>query len=102
MSAHEHHISSAKFLWGVGIALFILTVLTVAVTWIQIPEPWNVVIAIAIAVVKATIVAAFFMNLFWDSKFNTMILVMSVLFFILLIGITLLDTLYRTDPIPSF
>ena len=97
-----HHISSAKFLWGIGIALFFLTFITVAVTWIQIPEPWNVVVAIAIAVVKATIVALFFMNLWWDSKFNVMLFIMSVVFFILMIGITLLDTLYRTDPIPSF
>jgi cytochrome c oxidase subunit IV len=97
-----HHISSAKFLWGIGIALFFLTFITVAVTWIQIPEPWNVVVAIAIAVVKATIVALFFMNLWWDSKFNVLLFIMSVVFFILLIGITLLDTLYRVDPVPSF
>ncbi len=97
-----HHISTAKFLWGVAISLFILTFITVAVTWIQIPEPWNVVVAIAIAVVKALIVAAFFMNLYWDTKFNVMLFIMSVVFFGLLIGITLLDTMYRTDPIPSF
>lgn len=97
-----HHISSAKFLWGVAISLFFLTFITVAVTWIHIPEPWNVVVAVAIAVVKSLIVAAFFMNLWWDSKFNMLLLIMSVIFFILLIGITLLDTLFRVDPIPSF
>ncbi len=97
-----HHISSAKFLWGVAIVLFFLTFLTVAVTWIHIPEPWNVVVAIAIAVVKATIVVAFFMNLWWDSRFNTILLVMSIVFFMILIGITLLDTLFRVDPIPTF
>jgi len=97
-----HHISSAKFLWGVGIALLILTFLTVAVTWIQIPGPWNVIVAVAIAVVKATIVALFFMNLWWDTKFNLLLLAMSIIFFLILVGITLLDTLYRTDPIPSF
>ncbi|TVQ65088.1 MAG: hypothetical protein EA360_10665 [Balneolaceae bacterium] len=97
-----HHISSAKFLWGVGITLFMLTILTVAVTWIHIPSPWNVVVAIAIAVVKALIVSAFFMNLYWESKFNVLLFVMSAAFFLLMIGITLLDTLYRNDPIPSF
>jgi len=97
-----HHISSAKFLWGVAITLFILTFLTVAVTWIHIPEPWNVVVAIAIAVVKATIVAAFFMNLWWDSRFNLILFIMSIVFFLLLVGITLLDTLYRVDPVPTF
>lgn len=97
-----HHISSAKFLWGVAISLFILTFLTVLVTWIHIPEPWNVVVAIGIAVVKATIVSAFFMNLYWDSKFYVMLFIMSIIFFLLFIGVTLLDTLYRVDPIPSF
>jgi cytochrome c oxidase subunit IV len=97
-----HHISSAKFLWGVGIVLLILTFLTVAVTWIDIPAPWNVVVAISIAIVKATVVALFFMNLWWDTKFNILLLVMSIIFFMILVGITLLDTLYRTDPIPSF
>ena len=97
-----HHISSAKFLWGVGTALFVLTFLTVAVTWIEIPEPWNVVVAIAIATVKALIVVAFFMNLWWDTKFNVLLFAMSIIFFLLLVGITLLDTLYRVDPVPSF
>ncbi|TVR13593.1 MAG: hypothetical protein EA391_13980 [Balneolaceae bacterium] len=97
-----HHISSARFLWGVAIVLFFLTFLTVAVTWIYIPGPWNVVVAIAIATVKALIVSAFFMNLYWDSKFNILLFVMSIAFFLLMIGITLLDTLFRVDPIPSF
>jgi cytochrome c oxidase subunit IV len=101
MSAN-HHISSAKFLWGVALSLFVLTFITVAVTWIHIPAPWNIVVAIAIAIVKALIVVAFFMNLWWDSKFNVLLFIMSIAFFLLLIGITLLDTLYRVDPVPSF
>lgn len=102
MSAHEHHISSAKFLWGIGTSLFLLTVLTVGVTYIHFPAPWNIVIALGIAVVKATLVAAFFMNLYWDSKFNGMLLITSLIFLALLVGLTLLDTLFRTDPVPSF
>jgi len=97
-----HHISSAKFLWGVAITLFFLTFVTVAVTWIQIPAPWNVFVAVAIAVVKSLIVVAFFMNLWWDTKFNTLLFIMGIAFFILLIGLTLLDTLFRVDPIPTF
>ncbi|NBC25993.1 MAG: hypothetical protein GVY08_03960 [Bacteroidetes bacterium] len=97
-----HHISSAKFLWGIGAALFFLTFITVAVTWIEIPSPWNVVVAIGIASLKAMIVVSFFMNLWWDSKFNVMMFIFSILFFLLLIGITLLDTLFRNDPIPMF
>lgn len=97
-----HHISSAKFLWGIAIALFFLTFVTVAVTWIEIPDPWNVIVAIGIAIVKALLVLLFFMNLYWDSKFNSLLFVFSIIFFLLLIGITLLDTLFRIDPVPSF
>lgn len=97
-----HHISSAKLLWGVTGVLLILTFITVAVTWIQIPEPWNVVVAIGIAVIKGTMVALFYMNLWWDTRFNILLLLFAVLFLLILFGITLLDTLYRVDPVPSF
>jgi len=97
-----HHISSSKFLWGIGIALFILTFVTVGVTWIEIPAPWNVVVAIGIAIVKALLVVLFFMNLYWDSKFNSLLFVFALIFFALMISITLLDTLFRNDPTPMF
>lgn len=97
-----HHISSAKFLWGIGITLFFLTFLTVAVTWVEIPAPWNVVVAIGIASIKAMVVVSFFMNLWWDTKFNVMLFVLSIMFFFLFLGLTLIDTLFRLDPIPSF
>lgn len=97
-----HHISSDKFLWAIAGALFALTFLTVAITWIEIPSPWNIVAAIAVACVKAGLVVTFFMNLYWDSKFNTILFVMSIAFLFLLVGITLLDTLFRVDPVPSF
>lgn len=97
-----HHISSNKTLLSVAGALFILTVLTVAVYYIHIPEPWNIVVAMGIAIFKATLVALFFMNLWWDKRFNSMILVFSVLFFGLLVSLTLIDTLFRTEVIPGF
>ena len=91
----SHHISSAKQLLSVGGALVILTILTVAVAQIHIPSPYNIVVAIAIAAVKAALVAAFFMNLYWDSKFNLMLLFFGVVFISLLFGLTLLDTMFR-------
>ena len=102
MSAESHHISSARFLWGIGIALLALTAITVGATQFHFPEPWNIVVAIALASVKALLVVTFFMNLYWDSKFNSMLLVMGMLFLMLLFGITLLDTMFRVDPVPGF
>lgn len=100
---HEHHISSAGQLWAVGTALLILTILTVVVAKvIHLPPPFDVITALSIAFVKASLVALFFMNLYWDVKFNAMLLIMAVVFFLLMISITLLDTMYRADVIPSF
>ena len=83
-------------------ALLVLTFLTVAVTWMNIPEPFNVIVAIAIAVVKAAMVAMFFMNLYWDAKFNTIVFLLSILFFTIFVGITLLDTLFRDAGLPIY
>lgn len=100
---HEHHVSSAGQLWAVGTALLILTIVTVVVAkFIAIPPPYDVITAISIALVKAFLVAAFFMNLYWDVKFNAMLLIMAVSFFLLMVTITLLDTMYRADVVPSF
>src|SRR5690625_7490343 len=96
-----HRISSAKFLWGIAGALLFLTFLTVAVTWFYIPEPWNVIVAILIATVKATLVGAFFMNLYWDSKFNLLVLLTAFAFLALLMLISLTDSLFRAISLPS-
>ncbi|SMO43966.1 cytochrome C oxidase subunit IV family protein [Gracilimonas mengyeensis] len=100
---HEHHVSSAGQLWAVAAGLFILTILTVVMAkFVAIPPPFDVIVALSIALVKAFLVAAFFMNLYWDTKFNAMLLLMAVAFFILMVSITLLDMLYRVDVVPSF
>ncbi len=98
----SHHISSNFTLFGVAGALLVLTFLTVAVTWINIPEPFNIIVAIAIAVVKAALVAMFFMNLYWDTKFNTVVFLLSILFLIIFVSITLLDTMFRDAGLPVY
>ncbi len=100
---HDHHVSTPGQLWAVGIALIVLTILTVVVArYIHLPYPFNIITALTIAFAKASLVAAFFMNLYWDVKFNTMMLIGALAFFILMVGVTLLDTLYRVDVVPSF
>ncbi len=97
-----HHISSHFTLLSVAGSLLFLTFLTVAVTWINIPEPFNVIVAIVIAIVKAALVAMFFMNLYWDSKFNAVVFLLSILFLTIFVSITLLDTLFRDAGIPIY
>lgn len=102
MSGHDHHISSDKLLLGVGGALLILTIVTVAVHYLALPHPYSIIVAMAIAVFKATLVALFFMNLYWDERFNLMAFIFSLIFLGLLVGLTLMDTLFREIPQPSF
>lgn len=97
-----HHISTDKTLLGVAGALLVLTVLTVVVHYLHIPHPWSIIVAMGIAIFKATLVALFFMNLYWDKRFNSMLFVTALVFFGLLVGLTLLDTLYRVEVIPGF
>ena len=97
-----HHIASLSMLLTVAGALLVLTFLTVAVTWINIPEPFNVIVAIAIAVAKASMVAMFFMNLYWDTRFNAIVFLLSILFLAIFVGITLLDTLFRDSGFPIY
>ena len=78
MSGH-HHLS-LKVLLGTALALGVLTVLTVSVAMIHIPSPFNIVVAIAIAAVKAYLVVMYFMNLRNDSKFNLLSFGFSILF----------------------
>ena len=99
---HEHHIATAGQLWLIGGALLVLTMLTVVVSSLPIPSPLDVIVALSIAVFKAFLVAAFFMGLWWDVKFNSMLIAGALVFFILMVCITLLDTMYRQDIVPSF
>lgn len=97
-----HHISSNKTLLGTAGALLVLTILTVAVHYMHLPNPWSIITAMGIAIFKATLVALFFMNLYWDKRFNSMLLIASLVFFMLLVGLTLLDTLFRPEITPAF
>ncbi|HET6528766.1 MAG TPA: cytochrome C oxidase subunit IV family protein [Balneolaceae bacterium] len=97
-----HHISTNKMLLQVAGALFLLTLLTVGIGYLQLPHPWAIIAAMGIAIFKATLVALFFMNLWWDKRFNAILLLSALGFFSLLVGLTLLDTLYRVPIIPEF
>ncbi|MEM6553039.1 MAG: cytochrome C oxidase subunit IV family protein [Planctomycetota bacterium] len=88
----DHHVVSYPVLFGVFAALMVLTVITVAVINLDFGKQGNVILAMGIAVVKGFLVAAFFMHLWWDKPFNTLILGFSMFFVALFIGWAILDT----------
>lgn len=85
----HHHVASMRLLNGILGMLLVLTVLTVAVSRVHFGESLNLYIAVGIAVVKASLVAAFFMHLLHDKAMNTIVL----FFTVLTIGFFLLFTL---------
>lgn len=87
---HPHVLPLAVY-WGIFAALVGLTVLTVAVTWVDL-GPFNIVVAMAVAVVKASLVAAIFMHLWFDHKLYTLILIFSLLLLAIFFVLTMLDT----------
>jgi cytochrome c oxidase subunit IV len=85
------HIAPFKMLLGVFLALTFLTVVTVGASEIDFGE-FNLIVALAIAVVKAALVVLFFMHLIWDRPFNAIVFVGCLIFVGLFIALALLDS----------
>lgn len=103
-SHHEDviaHVMPVPVLLGVFFALIVMTVLTVAATWIDLAL-WNLPLAMAIASVKATLVALYFMHLRYDAPFNGVMLLIGLVCVALFILITLLDTLHYKSSVDMY
>lgn len=98
---HAHHIVSAKTYTIVFIVLLILTVLTVAVAYYNFGGLINLVLALGIATVKATVVAMWFMHVRYSGRLVQLTIVASLLFLLLLIFGTLMDVWTRTTVTPA-
>jgi len=101
--AHHHadgqvhaHISSLPFSIGIFFALIFFTLLTVGASEIHLGK-MNLVVAVVIASMKASLVVLFFMHLRYDSRFYLMILVLSVLFIGVFFAYTMNDTERRGE-----
>jgi cytochrome c oxidase subunit 4 len=86
------HVLPASVLLGVFGALMVLTAITVAVSYVDLGEV-NLIVALAVATLKATLVALYFMHLRYDKPFNAIIFVIGVAFLGLFLTITMLDTI---------
>jgi cytochrome c oxidase subunit 4 len=71
--SHSHH-GGPKIYTANLFALLFLTIITVAAASFNFGSA-NVVIALAIASVKAILVGLFFMHLIWDKPVNTIVIV---------------------------
>ena len=85
------HVVPFWVLFGVFVALGILTFITVAATWVDLGDG-NLWIALAIATVKASLVVLYFMHLRYDQPFNALIFIFALAFLALFISTILVDT----------
>ena len=90
----HHHVSSSAMFFNVLVALLILTVVTVGASRIDF-GPANMLIAMLIASVKASLVILFFMHVKWDTAINKIVFLSSFLFLSLLFVFTLADQATR-------
>ena len=88
---HVPHVLPEFIYYGVWVALLILTAITVGVSYLDFGM-MNLVIAMAVATVKAALVSLLFMHLFFDRKFHMLVFVSSLVFLGIFITFTMLDT----------
>jgi cytochrome c oxidase subunit IV len=96
------HVLSLRVLLGVWTTLVVLTGVTVAATHVDLGS-MNLWTALAIATLKASLVALYFMHLRYDRPVNLIIFLGTLFFVCLFVGLALIDTQsYQGDLIPGY
>jgi cytochrome c oxidase subunit IV len=105
-TAHEQHaelghVMPLPTLIGVFVGLLLLTVVTVAVAYVDLGS-LNLLVAMGIASVKASLVVLWFMHLKYDKPFNAVVFITALLFMVLFVTFVLLDSKqYQPDVYPD-
>jgi cytochrome c oxidase subunit IV len=71
----------------VFVALMVLTIVTVAVSYLHLSVPIAVTVALVVATVKGSLVACYFMHLIAEKKLIYAVLVVTALFFVALLAL---------------
>ena len=87
---HDHHGSIGSLL-GTFAMLIALTVVTVCGSKLSLGS-FEIWFAMGIASIKAVLVAVFFMHLRHDKTFNILIVLFSLIFAAIFIGLTMIDS----------
>ena len=90
----EHHLVPLKYYYGVFGLLLVLTGLTVYVASFDLEKVWgplNIIVAMTIAVIKATAVVLIFMHVRWSSKLTQLIIVAGLFWLVILLVLTYTD-----------
>ena len=91
----DHHDHSVGPYVMILVALLVLTGVTVGVAFIDFGHPWSDIVAMVIAVTKATLVVTFFMHVKGSSPLIKMAAVGGFFWLIIFFAIILTDFLTR-------
>src|SRR6478752_4291902 len=91
-SDQESIRNTIKTYWMIGAALFVFTGITVAVNQVHLAVPMAITVALIIATMKGSMVASIFMHLSHEKKWIYGSLILTVLFFAVLMTIPILTT----------
>ena len=107
-TTHEHPENPIKFYIGVFALLMVMTLLTVFVAQFDLEGMFkdtpviknvsgvlNALVALTIAVIKATAVILIFMHVRWSSRLTQVIVVASVFWLLIMLSFTLSDYFTR-------
>lgn len=97
-----HHVIPAKVYVATGLALLVLTVITVAVSYVDLERFGlggfaNIFVAMLVASIKAALVCSFFMGLFYDRRLNVVVFVSSIVFVAFFFLLTFSDIAMRGE-----
>jgi cytochrome c oxidase subunit 4 len=99
---HHPHVLPVRIYAGVWLGLLVLTFITVKVSYFNFGI-MNLIVAMGVATLKASLVVLFFMHLKYDEKFNAIIFAGSLTFLTIFFVLTLADTMERgkVDPVEA-
>ena len=90
----SNHVVPRSVYFAVFTALIVLTATTTAVSFVDL-GPWNTVVALGIAFVKATLVVLFFMHVKYSPRLTQIVIVGGLFWLAIMIGLTLSDFVSR-------
>ncbi len=97
MDAHAHHrdlghdhVTPLSAYFGIFGALMVLTAITVGVAWVDLGS-LNILVALGVAIVKATLVVLYFMHLKYSSKLTWIVVGAGVFWLFILLAMLMGD-----------
>jgi cytochrome c oxidase subunit 4 len=88
------HIASKSLYLTIFLLLMAFTAITVAVAFVDL-GPLNTVVALTIAVIKATLVILYFMHVRYSGKLTVMVVASGLVWLVILLVLTMSDYLTR-------